>query len=51
VVRLEWKAIRGVYNGTLNQEGTAMEGKWEQMGKPLPLNLERTNPAGEAKKP
>jgi len=50
VVRLEWKGIRGVYHGTLNQEGTAMEGKWEQMGKPLPLNLVRANP-GEAKKP
>jgi hypothetical protein len=50
-VRLEWKGIRGVYQGTLNQEGTAMEGKWEQGGKPLPLKLERTDLAEEAKKP
>lgn len=48
-VLLEWKGIRGKFDGTINKEGTAMEGKWEQFGNPMPLKLERT-PSFEGEK-
>jgi hypothetical protein len=41
VVRMEWKAIRGTYTGTVKQDGTEMEGTWEQMGRSMPLRLKR----------
>lgn len=41
-VSMEWKGIRGKYEGTINKEGTIIEGKWEQGGNPLPLKFERT---------
>jgi hypothetical protein len=40
--RLEWKAINGVYKGTLTNQGAVLEGTWEQMGPGLKLRLERT---------
>ncbi len=40
-IRLEWRGIRGKFEGTLNKEGTIMEGTWEQFGNPMPLKLER----------
>jgi hypothetical protein len=51
VVRMEWKGIRGVYTGTLNKEGTEMEGTWEQFGNPSPLKLQRVESAEAAAKP
>jgi hypothetical protein len=48
VVKLEWKTIHGVFKGSLNKEGTVLDGTWEQMGPPLALKLERTS-AAEAK--
>jgi hypothetical protein len=50
-VRLECKTIRGVYQGTINPEGTIMDGKWEQMGNPTPLKFERTNAPEGSKTP
>jgi hypothetical protein len=39
---LEWKGIRGKFDGTINKDGTVLDGKWEQFGNPAPLKLERT---------
>lgn len=50
VVRLEWKAINGVFKGTLNPEGTLLDGTWEQ-GPPLELKLARTPLSSGEKKP
>ena len=41
VLRVDCKNIRGAYMGTLNKAGTAMEGKWEQGGNSIDLNLKR----------
>jgi hypothetical protein len=49
VVKLEWKSINGVFKGSLNQEGTVLDGHWEQMGPPLVLKLERDQTAPAAK--
>src|SRR4029078_2094032 len=49
IAKLEWKPIRGVFKGTLNTEGTVLDGTWEQMGPPLNLNLERTVAGDDAK--
>lgn len=45
-VRLEVGAVKGSYEGTLNDERTRMKGTWTQ-GASLPLDLERAT--GEAK--
>ena len=42
-VRLELKMLRAVYTGILTNESKAIDGKWEQMGNPLPLKLERAS--------
>jgi len=49
-VMLEWSGIRGKFEGTLTDSGDTMEGKWEQMGTPMPLKLERTTAAEAEKK-
>lgn len=49
-VRLETRAIRGTYNGTLNDAGTELDGKWEQFGNPLPLKLSRKPAADDAQR-
>jgi hypothetical protein len=41
-IHLEWRGIRGKFDGTVNKEGTLMEGTWDQFGNPMPLKLERT---------
>jgi hypothetical protein len=41
-LKIEWKGIRGKYEGTISKDGNSIEGKWEQMGAPMPLKLERT---------
>src|SRR5262249_40857337 len=46
-VRLELKAIGGVYEGTLNKDRTEMTGKWSQGGS-LPLTLKLTPPSAAA---
>ena len=40
-VRFELKSAGGVYEGTLNKEGTAITGQWKQGPTTLPLTLER----------
>jgi len=40
-IRVEFKSLRAVYTGTLTNQGKVMDGKWEQMGNPLPLRFER----------
>ena len=42
-VRLEIKAIGGVYEGTLDIEGTTIAGHWEQGGVKLPLTFKRSS--------
>jgi hypothetical protein len=51
VVKLEWKSIRGTFKGSLNSEGTVLDGNWEQMGPPLKLKLERSSASQPAVKP
>ena len=41
-LRLELKAISGVYEGTLDQAGNKAAGRWTQGAQVLPLTLERT---------
>ena len=50
-VRLELKMLRAVYTGVITNEGKAIDGKWEQMGNPLPLKLERGSAPANAPKP
>jgi pimeloyl-ACP methyl ester carboxylesterase len=40
-LRLSLKAIGGSYEGTLNAEGSALEGTWSQGGRKLPLTFHR----------
>jgi hypothetical protein len=40
-MRLEVKAVQGVYEGTLDQAGKKITGNWQQAGHSLPLILER----------
>jgi hypothetical protein len=40
-VVMEWPAIRGKFDGVITNEGSALEGTWEQFGNKLPLKLER----------
>jgi hypothetical protein len=41
-LKMEWKAIRGKFEGTLSKDGKTLEGQWEQFGGGLPLKLERS---------
>ena len=50
-VRFELKAAGGVYEGTMNKEGTAINGRWSQGPGSFPLVLTRVEkaPAGPAR--
>lgn len=50
-LRLELKAIGGVYEGKLNADETEVTGTWTQGGNALPLNLKRTDKAPEVRRP
>jgi pimeloyl-ACP methyl ester carboxylesterase len=50
-LRLELKAIGGVYEGKLNKDGSEIEGTWSQGGGSLPLTLKRTDKAPELRRP
>ena len=50
-VRLESKSIHAVYTGSFTNAGQVIDGKWEQMGNPLPLKLERAGALEAMKKP
>ena len=39
ILRLEVKSIKGVFEGTLKADGKAIDGKWNQAGMDLPLDL------------
>ena len=41
-VRLELKAVQGVYEGALDKTGTKISGRWQQGPQTLPLTLERS---------
>ena len=43
-VRLELKAVNGVFDGTLNGDRTELVGKFSQGGEPLPLTFKRGEP-------
>jgi murein DD-endopeptidase len=43
-VRLELKAVGGVFEGALNRERTELAGKWSQGGDPLSLVFKRDSP-------
>ena len=44
-LRLTFKAIGATYVGTLNADGSALEGVWSQSGQQLPLTLHRQEKA------
>lgn len=44
-VRLEVKAVKGFFEGKLDESGKKIAGTWEQSGNSLPLNLERQQKA------
>ena len=48
-VTLEWKGLNGKFEGVLTNNGSVLEGTWEQFGNKMPLKLERST-ASTAKK-
>lgn len=50
-VRVEWKALKAVFQGKLTQDGTALEGRWEQSGLDVPITFRRTAKATELVRP
>ncbi|MBI3863618.1 MAG: alpha/beta fold hydrolase [Planctomycetia bacterium] len=50
-IRLEAKALKVVYEGTLNEAGTEITGEWQQGGAKLPLNLKLVDSAPQARRP
>ncbi len=40
-IRLDVKAVQGVYDGTLDDAGKKITGTWQQAGRSLPLTLDR----------
>jgi hypothetical protein len=50
-IRLEVKAVQGVYDGTLDEAGKKITGTWQQSGHSLPLTLERREGALETAAP
>ncbi len=51
IVKVEIKRIKGVYEGTLNKEGNAIQGKWTQGGPALPLDLKRLDKEPDFSRP
>jgi Peptidase family M23 len=50
-VRLEVKAVRGLYEGTFNKDRSELVGKWTQGGASLPLTFKQETSAGAETKP
>ncbi|HYR87983.1 MAG TPA: M23 family metallopeptidase [Terriglobia bacterium] len=50
-VRLEVKAVNGIFEGSISEDKTKLKGTWTQGGPKLPLELTRTGAAAEAPKP
>jgi fermentation-respiration switch protein FrsA (DUF1100 family) len=49
-LKLEVKAINGVFNGTLKGDGKTIDGKWRQAGSEFPLVLNRTDKAPDLRR-
>mgnify|MGYP003574944706 CR=1 FL=1 len=49
-VTLEWKALNAKFEGTLTNNGAALEGTWEQFGNKTPLKVERVALTADNKK-
>lgn len=47
---LEVTAIKGVFEGVLNENGTTLEGEWKQLGVVLPLVLSRVEASPEMRR-
>lgn len=50
-LRLEVKSVQGVFEGTIKEGGTEIEGKWKQRGFSLPLVLRRIEKIPEIRRP
>jgi len=50
-LRLEWEAAQASYEGKMNEDGSEIEGAWEQGGVSLPLVVKRADKAPELKRP
>jgi hypothetical protein len=48
---MEWPAIRGKFEGVITNEGSALDGTWEQFGTKMPLKLERARAEAKNTKP
>jgi murein DD-endopeptidase MepM/ murein hydrolase activator NlpD len=46
-VRLELKAVNGIFEGSISEDGTKLKGTWTQGGPPLPLEFTRTAAVAE----
>lgn len=49
-LRLEVKSVRGVFEGTLKEDGKTIEGEWKQAGSALPLVLSRIDEKPEIRR-
>jgi len=50
-VRLETKSIGGVFEGTINADGSEIAGDWQQNGKTMPLVFKRLAQAAKLERP
>jgi pimeloyl-ACP methyl ester carboxylesterase len=50
-VRFESKALKVVYEGTLNEAGDEITGEWQQGGAKFPLNLKKVDSAPQTSRP
>ncbi len=50
-LKLEAHRIGGVYEGTISDDGTKIEGEWRQSGQVLPLNLARLEKEPDYRRP
>jgi pimeloyl-ACP methyl ester carboxylesterase len=50
-VRMEVRSVRGVFQGTLAEDGSALRGAWSQSGVNLPLALQRVDEVTEPRRP
>src|SRR5690606_19253384 len=49
-LRLEVKSVRGVFEGTLKEDGKTIEGEWKQVGSVFPLVLSRIDEKPEIRR-
>lgn len=48
-ITMEWPGIRGTFEGILTNNGTTLEGTWEQFGNKMPLTLNRASANNDSK--